>query len=429
MNLDDPRLQQARQLINEWCEENYQFGFNPEDPVVRLHEPTFGGEEINTALDVMLSTYVTMGKKSRQFERGFADTHQFDHGVLVNSGSSANLLAITALANKAYEGYLQPGNEVIVPALSWSTTVWPLIQMGLVPVIVDIDPATMNIDPDEIERAIGPRTRGVMPVHVYGNPCDMAAISSICDQHNLILIEDCCEALGAEYDGKAVGSFGVVGTFSFYYSHHMTTLEGGICTTNDLELAELMRILRAHGWVRETERRNEYEAQHPDIDPRFLFVNLGYNLRATELQGAMGNIQLPKLPALVEARRNNAVQWIEELKPWNNYFSIQQETPNSKSSWFGLPMTIKPDTPFDVTELRHFLKDRRIESRPIICGNIARQPALQMYEHRVVGDMSHANHVMNNGFTFGNHHAIDQGAHDYVNQALNDFMTSKGIST
>ena len=427
MNLKDPKLETARQLIREWCNENYNFGFNPDNPAVRLHEPTFGGDEINAALDVMLSTYVTMGEKSRRFEQTFAKMHHFGHGVLVNSGSSANLLAIAALANKEYSNALKPGDEVIVPALSWSTTVWPLIQLGLVPVVVDIDPDTMNIDPNEIERAISPQTRGVMPVHVYGNPCDMQAITSICENHNLTLIEDCCEALGAEYDKQPVGSFGVVGTFSFYYSHHMTMLEGGICTSNDFELAELMRILRAHGWVRETQERRNYESNYPDIDPKFLFVNLGYNLRATELQGAFGNVQLPKLAALVEARRASAKKWLEELEPWADYLNVQQETPNSKSSWFGLPTTVNKDAPFSAADIREHLKLANIETRPIICGNIARQPAIKRYEHRVVGDMQHADHVMDNGFTFGNHHAIDDAAHDYVINALADFFDRQGL--
>lgn len=427
MNLKDPKLETARRLIREWCDENYKFGFDTNNPVVKLHEPTFGGDEINAALDVMLSTYVTMGEKSLRFERAFADTHGFDHGILVNSGSSANLLAIAALANKEYSRALKPGDEVIVPALSWSTTVWPLIQLGLIPVVVDIDPATMNIDPNEIERAIGPKTRAVMPVHVYGNPCDMESITGICNKHRLILIEDCCEALGAEYNNKPVGSYGVVGTFSFYYSHHITTLEGGMCTTNDLELAEMMRILRSHGWVRETQKRDDYLEKYPDIDPKFLFVNLGYNLRATELQGAFGNVQLPKLPALVEARRKSAAAWIDELQPWKQYFTIQQETENAKSSWFGLPMTINKNSSFSVSDIRGHLEQANIETRPIICGNIAKQPAIKLYEHRVVGDMQHANHVMDNGFTFGNHHAVDAAAHDYVISTLTSFFSLQGL--
>ncbi|NQW52664.1 MAG: DegT/DnrJ/EryC1/StrS family aminotransferase, partial [Rhodospirillales bacterium] len=261
----------------------------------------------------MLTTRVTMGAKVREFERAFASHFGWRHGLMNNSGSSANLLAVAALANPACRDGFKPGDEIIVPALSWSTTVWPIIQCGLVPVIVDIDPATFNIDPNEIEKAISPRTRGVMIVPVYGNPCAMDAIVDVCKRHGLELIEDCCEALGAYYDGKPVGKFGRVGTFSFYYSHHMTTLEGGICVTDDFEFSELMRILRAHGWVREVEDQQKWFDEHPEIDRRFLFVNVGYNLRPTELQGAMGLVQLPKLASYVERRRQNAAWFRREL--------------------------------------------------------------------------------------------------------------------
>ena len=284
----DVLIDEIHALVGEYCRRHHTWDFNPSAPMVRLHEPTFGADEINAALDCLLSTMVTMGMKNRSFEALFANTHGFAETVMVNSGSSANLLALAALANPATEGALRPGDEVIVPALSWSTTVWPIIQMGLVPVVVDIDPATLNIDPDAIERAIGPRTRGLMIVPVYGNPCAMDAIVDLCQRHNLVLIEDCCEALGASYKGVPLGRFGRVATFSFYLSHHITTLEGGICGTSDGDLAETMRILRAHGWIREVKEPERWTRLHPEIDERFLFVNLGYNLRPTELQGAMG---------------------------------------------------------------------------------------------------------------------------------------------
>ena len=244
--------------VEDYCAADFGYSFDPKNPIVRLHEPTFSAGEINAALECLLSTYVTMGPKVKKFEEVFCSTFGWTDGVMNNSGSSANLLAVAALANPATKDGLKPGDEVIVPALSWSTTVWPVIQCGLVPVIVDIDPATFNIDPNEIEKAIGPKTRAVMIVPVYGNPCAMDAIVDICKRRNLILIEDCCEALGAYYDGKAVGKFGRVGTFSFYFSHHLTTLEGGITVTDDFELAELMRILRAHGWVREVKDRESW---------------------------------------------------------------------------------------------------------------------------------------------------------------------------
>jgi CDP-6-deoxy-D-xylo-4-hexulose-3-dehydrase len=408
--------------IKEYCALAHDYRFDPSNPVVRLHEPTFGADEINAAVNVLLSTNVTMGKKVKNFEAEFARLFGFGHGIMNNSGSSANLLAVSALTNVAIKDGLRSGDEVIVPALSWSTTVWPLIQCGLVPVIVDIDSATLNIDPGEIERAIGPKTRAVMPVHVYGNPCDMSAINDICKRHNLILIEDCCEALGAFYDGQPVGKFGRVGTFSFYFSHHMTTLEGGICVSDDFELSELMRILRAHGWIRELDDPKPYLSKYPEFDPRFLFVNLGYNLRATELQGAMGSVQLPKLSGYVDIRRKNTKEFQVKLSKLSDYFDFQAETYKGHSSCFGFPLVRKLDAPFELKALINFLNREKIETRPIICGNIARQPAIKMYEHRVVGDLKNSTNVMLNGFSFGNHQAVDEGAINYIVEKFNEFL-------
>lgn len=424
----DRLLKEVHDSIKAYCEATLDLSFDPSQPVVRLHEPTFGADEINAAVDVLLSTRVTMGPKVLAFENEFAGVFGFGSGVMNNSGSSANLLAIAAAANVATRNNLKPGDEVIVPALSWSTTVWPLIQHNLIPVIVDIDPATLNIDLNEIERAIGPRTRAVMPVHVYGNPCDMTGIMDICRRHDLVLIEDCCEALGAYYDGKPVGKFGRVGTFSFYFSHHMTTLEGGICVTDDQDLAEMMRILRAHGWIRELKNPEPYRQKYPGIDPRFLFVNLGYNLRATELQGAIGSVQLPKLGGYVDVRRENTAAWRGELTRWAEFLDFQQETPKSRSSCFGFPITIKNKAPFKVKELSTFLNKAGVETRPIICGNIALQPAMQLYSHRVVGELRHSTNVMHNGMSFGNHQAVDKPGRDFVTRQIGNFMAQRGLS-
>jgi CDP-6-deoxy-D-xylo-4-hexulose-3-dehydrase len=295
-------------------------------------------------------------------------------------------------------------------------------------VIVDIDPLTMNLDPDQVERAIGDRTRGIMLVHVYGNPCDMSALQDIARRRSLALVEDCCEALGAYYDGRSVGSFGRVGAFSFYFSHHITTLEGGMCVTAEDDLADMMRILRAHGWVREVADPDRYLSRHTDIDPRFLFVNLGYNLRATELQGGFGYVQLGKLEQFVDVRADNAAYWQRELAPLSEVFGFQQETPRGTHSWFGFPMTVKEAAPFSVDDLRVFLTTRGIESRPIIAGNIADQPAMDLYEHRVVGELPHSSHIMKNGFTFGNHQGIDEAAREYVASVLHDFAAERGVS-
>ena len=387
---------------------------------IRLHEPTFGEEEIAAAVDVLRSTQVTQGAKVKAFERAFAGGM---HGVAVNSGSSANLLLVSALTNPTTPNRLHPGDEVIVPALSWSTTVWPLIQCGLVPVIVDIDPGTFNISPEHVERAIGPRTRGLMPVHVYGNPCDMDALTVITDAHGLELIEDCCEALGATYAGHPVGTFGRGGTFSFYYSHHMTTLEGGMVLTYSTRLAERMRILRAHGWTRDVEFPEHYA--HEGMDPRFTFVDMGYNLRMNEVQAAIGLVQLPKLPGFVAQRRDNAASWKRDLSQWRDYFSFQKELVDGFSSWFGFSIVLKPAARFSVTEIRAYLAQAGIETRPIICGNIARQPGMQLYPHRVVGDLRHANNIMDRAFSFGNHQAIGPAERDYVTSTIYNFMRGR----
>jgi CDP-6-deoxy-D-xylo-4-hexulose-3-dehydrase len=424
----DELLAAVTQSIRAYCEAEHDFAFKPNNPIVRLHEPTFSTDEIMAAVECLLTTRVTMGPKVKGFEQEFCAAFGFSQGVMNNSGSSANLLAVAALANPAAKRGLRAGDEVIVPALSWSTTVWPLIQLGLVPVIVDMEPKTLNIDPAEIERAIGPKTRAVMLVHVYGNPCDMAAILDICRRRDLVLIEDCCEALGASYDGTPVGKFGRVGTFSFYFSHHMTTLEGGICVTEDFDLAELMRILRAHGWVRETENREQYLQQYPEFDPRFLFVNVGYNLRPTELQGAFGSVQLPKLDGFIAIRRENTAAWQRDLAHFGDYLAFQQETPKGRSSCFGFPMTLTGKAPFAVQELMAHLNRAKIETRPIIAGNIARQPGLKLYPHRIVGDLANASWIMRNGITFGNHQAVDARARAYVTARVEEFFASKGLA-
>ncbi len=408
--------------IADYCREFNRHSFDPEHPTVRLHEPTFGAEEISAAVECLLSTHVTMGRKVKAFERAFAGEFGHRHGVSNNSGSSAVLLAIAALANGETRDGLKPGDEVIVSALSWSTTVWPLIQHGLVPVIVDIDPETLNMDPNEVERAVGPKTRALMPVHVYGNPCDMNALIDICDRRELILIEDACESMGATYDGRPVGRFGRVGAFSFYFSHHITTLEGGICVTGDDELAETMRIVRAHGWIRDVENPERYAAQHPEIDPRFLFVNLGYNLRMTEVQAAIGMVQLPKLAGFVDARRDVAAEWLRAVAPFESVVAVQRETPKARHSWFGFPLTVRPGAPFTCTDFRAYFERAGIETRPIICGNIALQPGMALHPHRTVGDLKHATNVMKNSFSFANHQSLCTASRRHVTDSIRAFM-------
>lgn len=382
---------------------------------VRLHEPTFGEEEIHAVVDVMRSTNITSGEKVREFEACFGP-----NAVMCNSGSSANLLAIAALCA---QGSLKPGDEVIVPALCWSTTVWPLVQHGLVPVIVDIEPDTLNMDIEQASRALGSKTKAIMLVHVYGNPCNMTAFTSWRENIDLLLIEDCCEALGATYDGQLVGSFGDVSTFSFYYSHHITTGEGGMAVARHSTLAERIRILRAHGWTRDLKKKSaEVNFGYPNIDPKFLFVGDGYNLRCTEMQAAMGLMQFPKLEGFIATRRAAAATLTAGFSRFGDDFLLQQDT--GESSWFGFPITIRKNSEVNTHDLRKHFENGGIETRSIICGNIARQPAMKHFEHRIPGPLTNADHVMDYGFSIGCHQGMDGASCAHVAKSLNDYMRS-----
>lgn len=415
-------LQTIKETIQAYCDENYDIKFNSSHPMVRLQEMTFHSEEIFAAVETLLSTYTTMGKKVKAFERQYADYVGGKYGVMTNSGSSNNLLAIAALSNPVTPDHFKAGDEVIVPALSWSTTVWPLIQCNLIPVFVDCDLNDFNLDLNKLERAIGPKTRAIKLVHVYGNPCNMDAILSLAKKYNLIVIEDCCEAMGATYDGKHVGTFGLVGTYSFFFAHQITTLEGGIAVTDDFQFAETMRILRAHGWSREAEEHQKYVNNYPDIDPRFIFINLGYNFRPTELNAAMGQVQLPKLDIFNDQRRAAAAYFIKQLSKYEDFFQFQCETPKAKHVWFGFPLILKETAPFTVKDITTYLQKHQIETRPVIAGNMARHPGVKMYPHRISGDLNAADTVMKRGFTFACHHAVDQNACDYIVNIIEQFL-------
>lgn len=422
MATSDMDLQQIKAGIVSYCNTNYKFGFDPKNPVVRLHEPSFGADDLTAMMEQAMSTMVTMGKTVREFEEQAAARFNAKYCVMNNSGSSANLLALAALANPAWKGHMKPGDEVIVPALSWATTVWPVIQHQLMPVFVDCDPATYNFDMNKLEAAITPKTRAIMPVHVYGNPCDMDALLALCKKHNLYLIEDTCESMGATYKGKCVGSFGDVGTMSTYYSHHITTFEGGLTFTNSFEMAELLRILRAHGWSREADEKDRYIKEYPDIDPRFIFVNIGYNLRPTEVQAAMGKTQLPKLTGFIENRRAAQQHYRKGLEKYSEFFDFQQEQKDGMSSWFGFCMTVKSGAPFTVKDITKYLQGNNIETRPIIAGNMARHPALKIFAHKIAGTLENCDKIMKQGFAVGCHHAVDKAACEYVIGVVEEFM-------
>lgn len=423
----NPILKSIHDSIGAYCADHFNFAFDPKNPAVRLHEPSFGAAEISAMVEQSLSTMVTMGKQVRAFEEQAAKHFGAGYCNMNNSGSSANLLAVAALCNPAWKNPMKPGDEVIVPALSWATTVWPLIQHQLVPVFVDCDRATYNFDMNKLEAAITPKTRAIMLVHVYGNPCDMDAIMALAKKHTLYVIEDTCESMGATYKGKHVGSIGDVGTMSLYFSHHITTFEGGLTFTNNFEMAELLRVLRAHGWSREADEKDRYIKEYPDIDPRFIFINIGYNLRPTEVQAAMGMQQLPKLPAFVQNRRSARNRYLQSLAKYGEFFEFQQEQEGAHASWFGFGMAVKESAPFDVKAITAFLNRKNIETRPIIAGNMARHPALKMFTHRASGALANCDAIMKRGFAVGCHHSVNEAACDYVAGCMDEFMKARGI--
>jgi len=393
--------------------------FVPGTTRIPLSSPTHGADEVIEALDSLISTWVTMGPKVKRFERMFADYIGRKHAVMVNSGSSANLLALSALN-------LQPGDEVITPALTWATTVWPIAQVVAIPVLVDVERDSYNISPAAIEAAITPKTRAIMPVHVLGNPCNMDAIMDIADQHGLDVIEDCCEALGAMCHGRKVGCFGDLATFSFYFSHHISTIEGGMVLTNNDVLADMCRSQRSHGWMRDLSNREEVAAQYPDIDPRFPFPNTGYNLRPTEIQGAFGIHQLPKLDGLVETRRVNTTWLNGALSPYRRWLMLPSEAQDTFHSFMGYPLTVKPGAPFTKGQLVQFLEGKGLETRPLLTGNIVNQPAMKQIQYRVSGTLDNAQYIQENSFYIGPHPGIRTRERVAIKEYFDEFF--KGVS-
>jgi CDP-6-deoxy-D-xylo-4-hexulose-3-dehydrase len=387
---------------------------------IPLNKSTLGDEEINAAKAVLDSGMLTMGERCRAFEREFAGYLGSKHAIFVNSGSSANLLALFALANPLVPGApgrpkrIEPGSEIIVPALTWSTTIWPVLQVGAKPVFVDCDPATLQVDPKTIEAAITPRTSAIVVVHVLGGAVDGAAVAEIAERHNLWYFEDTCESLGVEWNDKKVGTFGQLASFSFYFSHHITTIEGGMVVTDDTDLADLLRSMRAHGWARDMSRRGEIEAQNPDIDPRFLFVTTGFNLRPQEINAAIGLEQLKRLDGFNAKRRAVAEKLDRGLATLAQAgdLSLTTHHPRVRPAPFGYSVRCRTRGARDGL-LKH-LEGAGVETRPVICGNLVRQPALKHFSFGVSGDLAGADEIMDTGLYWGTHPSMTDDDVDYI---------------
>ncbi|KGJ06222.1 CDP-6-deoxy-D-xylo-4-hexulose-3-dehydrase [Paracoccus halophilus] len=353
---------------------------------------------------VIDSDRFTMGPEVAAFEADFARYTGSRHAVMVNSGSSANLAMVAALRYTRNDDLrLMPGDEVIVPAVSWSTTYFPLYQYGLHLKFVDIDARTLNYDLRALEAAVSDSTRAIMAVNLLGNPNDFDAIRAIIGRRRIVLIEDNCESMGASFGGRQCGTFGVMGTFSTFFSHHISTMEGGVVVTDDEELYHILLALRAHGWTRNLPRKNRLTGIKGDdpFEESFRFVLPGYNLRPLEMSGALGVEQVRKLPALIAGRRDNGRLWQQAMAD-HPLFRIQHET--GQSSWFGFALVLRPGCGLTRREVLARFASLGFETRPIVSGNFARNPVLAMMPHSVHDRMINADEIDQNGFFIGNHH-------------------------
>ncbi len=372
----------------------------------------FNEEERTAVNEVMASGFYSMGKKVKQFEKAFAEFVGAKQAVMVNSGSSANLLLIAALLNRTdNQAPLRPGDEVLVPALSWPTTVWPLSQLGLVPVFVDIDSETLAISTASAEKALSPKTKAMFLIHVLGKSANMDEIEQFCEKNKILLVEDCCESFGSYYNGKHVGRFGQSGSFSHFFSHHLTTMEGGTIVTDDVALADDLRSLRAHGWIRDRHDKDSVKNQYPHLDPRFLFLLPGFNVRPMEIQGAVGLVQLKKVEDYLRNRdqlaksvheRTKALPWLNMLGadalPATNYYEDKTERTHS---WMNIPFVVAEDSPVSVTKVKEVMESCGIETRPIIAGNLTKHPAIEHIQCRVDVPLEVSDSLLERGFMIG----------------------------
>ena len=364
-----------------------------------LASDTWDQRELKAIMDVMREGRYTMGPRVAAFEKAFAQKFGVAEAVMVNSGSSANLLMIASLVlNDDYD--LQPGDEVIVPAVSWSTTYFPLAQYGLKAIFVDIDINTLNIDPTKIEAAITSKTKAIFAVNLLGNSCDYEKIFDIANKHNLIVIEDNCESLGGRWNYKLLGTLGTMGSFSFFFSHHMQTMEGGMIVTNSVKNAQYLRSLRAHGWTRELPNENFVHNKSGDpFEDSFRFVLPGYCVRPLEMSGAVGSVQLEKMPDMIGKRRHNAKFFQKEFSDIDSVL-IQQEI--GESSWFGFSIVLKERLAGQRKKVLNLLNEAGVETRPIVAGNFTKNPVIKYIPHEIRGSLNAADYIDQNGFFIGN---------------------------
>jgi CDP-6-deoxy-D-xylo-4-hexulose-3-dehydrase len=407
----------------------FQPGTTPIPPAGKV----LGAPELCGMVDAALDGWLTTGRFNQAFEARLGEFLGVRHVLTANSGSSANLLAFQALTSpRLGERAIRPGDEVISVAASFPTTVNPILQAGCVPVFVDVTLPTCNIDPARIEAAITPRTRAVMLAHTLGNPFDLDAVAGLCRKHNLWLVEDCCDALGSTYRGRMVGGFGDVATLSFYPAHHLTMGEGGAVFTRSAELRKIVESFR--DWGRDcfcppghdNTCKNRFGWKLGDLpqgyDHKYIYSNLGYNLKITDMQAACGLAQMDRLEGFIQARRRNFAFLRQALEPCQDQLILPEPTPGSDPSWFGFLMTLRPGSRHTRLDLLNHLNERRIGTRLLFAGNLTRQPYMAGRAFRVSESLENTDLVMNNTFWIGVYPGLTEPMLDYAAATIRAFL-------
>lgn len=436
MTSDELRLEIGK-LVAKYAEQAMQPPvFEPGATVIPPSGKLIGTRELQLMVDASLDGWLTTGRFNTEFERGLAEFIGVNHLITVNSGSSANLVAFSTLTSpKLGDRAIQKGDEVIGVAAGFPTTVNPIAQFGAIPVFVDVDMITHNIDAELIEAAITPKTKAIMLAHTLGNPFNLAKVRALCDQYNLWLVEDCCDALGATFDGKMVGTWGDIATLSFYPAHHITMGEGGAVFMNDPQLKVIAESFR--DWGRDCycapgcddtcgKRFGQQFGTMPyGYDHKYVYAHLGYNLKITDMQAACGLAQLERAPEFIARRKENFTYLRDRLSDLTEFLEFTEPTPKSDPSWFGFPLTLKESSGVQRVDLLKYLDQHNIGTRLLFAGNLTRQPYFQNVEHRVVGSLANTDRTMTQTFWLGVQPSLAQHHFDFISERLEEFF---GIS-
>ncbi|MBC8390648.1 MAG: DegT/DnrJ/EryC1/StrS family aminotransferase [Actinobacteria bacterium] len=392
-----------------------------------MQEPSYGENEIHDIIEVLRSKNVVMGEKTKQFQDEWSKWLDIPFSTMVNSGSSANLLMIQMLLSKRGRYRFEKGDEVLVPAVTWSTTLFPIIQLGLNPVIIDVKSDTFNINVESCKKAITKRTKALFAVHLLGNPANMDALENFCNENSLILLEDCCEAHGAGWNNQKVGIFGAASSFSFMFAHHISTIEGGIVCCKDEQDDSILKASRAHGWIREIndERKNNIFSNCEIDDDRFLFWDVGYNVRPTEISAVFGLNQLKRVDNYIKIRNRNFEEYKNRLKPVYDKIQIQNLEDEEKSfrSNFSFGFYIKDTNRYPRKKMIEYLNRYGIESRPLLAGNLARHPFYSLYcEHPKI-KLRNSDKIHYGGVYLPNHQNLTKEDVYYITEHLISFFS------